>query len=203
MACSTSVLLVLVFLGDLHFAAAANCEAIVGCHLGREGDVAALKTWLSTELACACAGTSQPCNCQGKCELCGDPRVLTLTRAYWAIEEGSCDPPLAELIRVQREACVDPACCPSCPAAQFAESYRQCAVPFSNAETLFSSTYLAIAVLVFTARATVTTTVSLYEALFDDQSASGDLAGTKPPVYSNPEFTRFSSYPGDTAGLMF
>jgi hypothetical protein len=192
----------MVFLGGLHHTAAANCEAIVGCHIGQ--DVATLKTWLGNNVrgGPACVHNLN-CNI-GNCSLCTDPRVVTLTRAFWAIEEGACDPELVALIRVQREACMASTCCPSCPAAQFTQAYRQCSVPFSDAETLFSSAYLAIAVLIFTARATTTTSVSLYNVLFKDQSQSGSNSYI-PAFTSNPDNDPSDTTAADTTittGLM-
>lgn len=185
----------LVLFGGIHSAAAANCQAIIGCHIGT--NVATLKAWLSEQLNCNNPSLN---GCTGKCDICTDPRVVQLTRAYWAITDGSgCDPELSELIRAQRDMCIQPDCCPSCPAAQFAESYRQCSVPFTDAETVFSSTYLAIAVLVFTTRASTTTSVSLYNGIFNDISQSESKATTG-GVYHNPVFTKTKYEPG---GLMF
>lgn len=172
MARAAGVLFGLVLLGGVH-CALSDCDDVIDCHIGK--DVNDLKTWLNTKLHCDC-DTNPHCSCIGKCnsDICTDMRMITLFRAYDAIADAGCDAGLQELIRVQRDKCIDPQCCFSCPELLFTESYRQCAVPFSNAETIFSSVYLGLAVFIFLFKSSTTSSVALVDALFPKaKSAAG------------------------------
>lgn len=134
--------------------ASADCQAIIDCHIGE--DVDELKSWLNSALNCDCV-RNPDCTCEsaGLCSasICMDPRTVTLMRVP---PLGGCDAGLATLIEAQKEACMNVACCPKCPPGMFTPSVRLCSVPYTKAETYFTSTYLAVLVIVVLLRATNT-----------------------------------------------